>query len=74
MSVEIWKGVCSGLKQETYDTEVEGFRDRGMVCITQAGDSYGNDVIWMDEAQAIDIALCILKELAPGFFEHVKEY
>lgn len=77
MSVEIWKGVCSApITGECYDTEVTATRKHNAVYIEQESDGddgEGADRIVMDEAQAIDIALCILRELAPGFYQALGE-
>lgn len=78
MRVEIWDGVCTGL-DTTYDTEVLAYRDKGLVFINQLGDfdsgedSGRYDHIVMGESEAIDIALCILSELAPGMFYNLKK-
>lgn len=68
MSVEIWKGVCSGGLGATYDTDVLAYRESGMVHVGQSADNGNSDVIVMSESEAIDIALCILAELVPGMF------
>lgn len=68
MSVEIWKGMCRG----AYDTKVSLFPTQGQVWIDQEGGGC-NDTVCMDESEAIDIALCILAELAPGMFYNLKK-
>lgn len=75
MSVEIWKGVCSGPINGVYETEVHAKRQRNVVYFYQAAadDDHDTDQIVMSESEAIDIALCILAELAPGMFYNLKK-
>lgn len=77
MSVEIWTGVCSGMiSGVTYNTEVIAGRERGVVQFIQENDDerhHTKDYVVMSEAEAIDIALCILRELSPGFYQALDE-
>lgn len=75
MSVEIWKGVCGGgTPGMTYDTEVYARREADTVVIKQDYDgSEVDSYVVMSESEAIDIALCILRELAPGFYQALGE-
>lgn len=76
MGVEIWKGVCNAsfLGVDSQDTYVSAYRDKGKVVIHQAGDFIEDEAdVVMDESEAIDIALCILRELAPGFYQALDE-
>lgn len=72
MSIEIWEGVCNSFGGDTqYETAVTAYRERGKVSFWQEGDFLdGAQAIVCDESEAIDIALCILKELVPGFMQN----
>jgi len=75
MSVKIWAGVCSGPVNGAYETEITANRRTGSVTLLQdASDAdHDTDQIVMSESEAIDIALCILAELAPGMFYNLKK-
>lgn len=73
MSVEIWKGVFVSKHGTTYDTDVTAHRQEGLVWIDQKEPGVNSedvDTIALGESEAIDIALCILKELVPGFMQN----
>jgi hypothetical protein len=73
MSVEIWKGVFVSKHGNSYNTDVTANRQAGLVWIDQkepGASSEDVDSIALGESEAIDIALCILKELVPGFIQN----